>query len=278
MKRLFAVLAAMLLSLTAATAKPLNGAAEVPGDGTSLLVQPRYFARPEDAVIQFAASVAAGDFNSALDTMADYAKAEKFDLPAMAKRLKTYFVAYDAAYPSGAHEAYVPLNTLIARGNNARSLYIFIASLALGTGIGGSPIALNADGTLTSRSDFTDISLEEFVRRLGPESFQSLRLKWLYAFNGEEFLEDKTQEIIKSSGVPLGYTQIREMLAIYDVNGSLFKHIYSVGLFDSGWQILRFRSNWIDWDISDTSISISPEDAELYAENPEYLLAYYSGD
>lgn len=275
MKRTLAVLAAMLLALSMPGAGMLSTSmAETEGGGISLEVNPRYFAEPEAAVIAFAASLARGDIDGVLNTMADFAIAQKYDMSALVKARQLFGVHYETAYPSGTHVSYLEENALVFRAKNATSLFDLLVSLAMERpNTPGKLIRLEKDGSLVLPNDET-ISMADFTARLRPQAFSGLKLKQLYRQGGEQYNRITENEGLKAAGAAKGYLDRREYVAIYEYKDKLFLHTYTVGQFPNGWQILELMSTTNKTSSIEGAAPILPEDTLSYFFDPDYTLVY----
>ena len=272
MRRFAAFVAAVLLIVSAAGAQ----APQDDAGGLTLAVDSRYFENPEDAIVQFAERLAQGDIQGALDTMADFAKAEKFDLAARLERIEVMMPPLDSPYPSGTYAELIPVNTLVARGYNARDLFAFLVTLAAGGSLDLSKYQrVDGEGNLVLPGGETLVT-ENLEAGLDPLAFAGLKLQFLCILGGETFLDPQRQERIKAIGADFGYTETREFVAVYDYNDKLFRHTYTTGLFEDGWQILHLRSSVLGSSGADGALLLLPEDAQAIAADQDNRLVYGS--
>lgn len=274
MRKLVLLIAALFLLVSAA-------AAQTPQAGSAahvLAVHPRYFENPEDAIVQFAQSLAQGDTRGALDTMADYAKAEEFDLAARLEYFKALLPPLDSPYPSGTYAAFVPVNTIIARGSNARDLFAFLVSLASEGSLDLSRIQrADKEGNLLLPNGET-LPADRLEANLDPLAFAGLELQFVFMQGGEAFLDPQRQVRINAAGISFGYSETREFIAVYDYNGKQFRHTYTTGLFGDGWQILYLRSSVLGILGSHGAQLLLPEEIQAIAADPDYTLVYSSAE
>lgn len=271
MKKLLVFLLVFLLSCSAAPAGALQTGIEV---GTPAAQQPLFFEKPEDAVVYFAQCVARGDLSDALNTMADRAMAEKYDLAGQINRLRAVVPSLPMPYPSGQFEAYLPLNAVMARAANARGLYGFITSLLIGNEYDLSAMHIvNADGSLSIAVD-KSVTPEEYARLYDPQRLEGLRLKKVYLLNSQIYLSDTNQKNIQIGGAISGYTDRKEFAAFYDLGGERFYHACTVGLFDKGWQILSLNAALIGTPFYGNASYIGEAEETDYINDEDYLLVY----
>lgn len=275
MKRTIVFLAALLLAFSMPGAGMLSTSrAETEGEEILLEIKPRYFAEPETAVVEFAASLTKGDIEGTLDTMADYSIAEQFDMTALVKTLQIFGVLFDTIYPSGTHVGYLEENVLILRAKNASSLFDLLMSLVLEQpNQPGKIRSLEEDGSLALPSGET-VNMTDFTALISPQALSGLKLQLLYRQGGEIYNQMKESKGRKAIADAKGYLDTREYVAIYEYKDKLFLHTYTVAQFNSGWQIVDLMSITNQTSSMAGASPILLEDALSYAVHPDYTLVY----
>jgi hypothetical protein len=273
MKKLLIFLLVFLMSCSAAFAGALQtgDVAEVP-----TTEQPLFFEKPEDAIVYFAQRIAMGDFSGALNAMADRAMAEKYDLGGQINRLRAVIPTLTMPFPSGQYDAYLLLNTVMARAANARGLYGFITSLLIGNAFDLSAMhTVDADGKLVIAAG-KSVTPEEYVRLYDPQRLEKLLLRKVYLLNSQIYLSERYQENIKVGGAVSGYTDRKEFAAFYDLDGERFYHTCTVGLFEKGWQILSLNAAVIGTPTYGNASFIGEAKDTDFINEEDYLLVYDS--
>jgi hypothetical protein len=273
---LFLVLLLTCMSLSADamvvgnTAEPSS--AESPGsEGAGESV---FFEKPEHAVVNFAWRVASGDFSGALDTMADRSIAEAYDLAAQINRLRALSPAQTMPLPSGLFETFTPINVATARGYNARALYGFIASILLGGDFDLSRmLPVDANGKLQIAGD-TTVTPEEFAALLDPARLEGLKLREVWLYRSEAALSEANRKNVQAAGAVSGYTDRVELAAVYVLDGELFMHPYTLGLFPEGWQIMSLNANLIGTPPLGNAVPLSEADIAGAVSGGDYLPLY----
>jgi hypothetical protein len=273
MKKVLIFLLAFLLSVSAAPVSALQTGDQT---GTPAAEQPLFFEKPEDAIVYFAQRIAQGDFSGALNTMADMAMAEKYDLTGQINRLRAVIPTLTMPFPSGEFEAYLPLSAVMARAANARGLYGFITSLLIGNGFDLSVMHIvDADGKLAIAAG-KSVTPEEYVRLYDPQRLEKLLLRKVYLLNSQIYLSERYQENIKVGGAVSGYTDRKEFAAFYDLDGERFYHTCTVGLFEKGWQILSLNAAMIGTPTYGNASFIGEAKDTDFINEEDYLLVYDS--
>lgn len=273
---LFLVLLLPCLSLQAGamvagnTAEP--PAAESPGSETA--GESLFFEKPEQAVINFAWRVAAGDFSGALDTMADRVMAEDFDLAAQIRRLRVLSPAQPMPLPSGLFQAYIPLNEARARADNARGLYGFIASLLLGGEFDPSRMYPAGEGESLEIARDKTVTPDEFAALLDPARLEGLKLMEVYLLRSKAALSETNRKNIQAAGAISGFTDRQELAAVYELDGVQLLHTYTLGLFKEGWQILALNANLIGTSWLGNAVPLDQADLAGEVSAEDYVLLY----
>jgi hypothetical protein len=236
------------------------------------LSAPLFFDAPQEAVLYFADCVAQGDFVGALRASAGASVAAHYDLQAMIERARALSFGLTPRYPS-AYANYITLNALDV--TPAFQMYLFLVSLLVDPNLAdGLPRALTDDNMLPITEDLS-MSLEDFVAAFDPARLQGLTIERVFLYQPESLSSESYQKILSGNFKIYGYTDAKDLLAVYSLNGRLFTHTYMAVQYADGWQLFRLGSPLIPTDFSPGAATpVTEADVRELEQSGDYAPLY----
>ncbi|MGI6695823.1 MAG: hypothetical protein ACOX6O_06245 [Christensenellales bacterium] len=233
---------------------------------------PQSFESPEDALIFFAQKVSEGDLEAALSAMDAKAAAENGDYRALAERIRAILPSSPLMLP-GEYAGYVPLNESRIRAKQGDQLYGFVLSLLVPEySLLDRPMI--KDGMIQFPNGVEIMLLDDFIARLNPKNLSTLTLRQIFRLNSARYLSVTTQTYLKKQGAIFGFNEQIDMLAIYELNGQLYRHACTAVERHGGWQLSGLNSPIIGTDAMGSAEPITQEEADALLHSDDYLLFY----
>ena len=231
-----------------------------------------FFDAPEDAVVHFSDCLRRGDFAGALDVTAAGAMAEGYKLSDMLVRLGVLTPSLPMLLPSE-YPGYIAL-TRIGQLNQLRSQLVWLVeSLLIDPKITDMNMRPIRDGVLEI-ADGQTITVDEYLTRLDPARLEGLKLLAVYCLNNGPYRSEMNQKNIKRRGVSFGYTDEKEFLSVYMLDGRLYSHACTAVRFEKGWQIMYLYGPIQGTNSLGGASSVSVEEASALMASGDYLMVY----
>lgn len=233
---------------------------------------PRFFAKPEEAVIFFADSIAQGDIQAALSAMDARAAAEHGDYRALAERIRLISMVTSLLLP-GEYAEYVTLNESRIRAQQAMQIFGFITSLLLPEWQDpGIPLVLQEG--LVQLPSGSSMEMDEFITRLNPQNLSALSLRQVLKLDSILYNSETSQENIRKQAAIFGFHQEANLLAIYDLDGLRYSHSYTAVERDGGWQLSALNAPLLNTSAYGNAEAITAEEEARLINSPDYLLLF----
>jgi hypothetical protein len=234
---------------------------------------PQCFESPEDALIFFAQKVSEGDLEATLSAMDAKAAAENGDYRALAELIQAIMPSSSLILPEEYAE-YVPLNESRIRAQQGQQLYGFVLSLLVPEYTSQNTPLMIKDGMIQFPGGGGSMSLDDFIARLNPKNLSTLTLRQIFRLNSARYLSVTTQTYLKKQGAIFGFNEQIDMLAIYELNGQLYRHACTAVERHGGWQLSGLNSPIIGTDAMGSAEPITQEEADALLHSDDYLLFY----
>jgi hypothetical protein len=234
---------------------------------------PQSFESPEDALIFFAQKVSEGDLEATLSAMDAKAAAENGDYRALAELIQAIMPSSSLILPEEYAE-YVPLNESRIRAQQGQQLYGFVLSLLVPEYTSLNTPLMIKDGMIQFPGGGGSMSLDDFIARLNPKNLSALTLRQIFRLDNALYHSETNRANIKKQGAIFGFNEQIDMLAIYELNGQLYRHACTAVERPGGWQLSGLNSPLIGTDAMGNAEPITQEEADALLHSDDYLLFY----
>lgn len=177
---------------------------------------------PDETINAFVEAIARNDFDQAMALNVAESMAEAYNWQHMVGEVRAYLpMSLEMPAPSD-YEAYQPINTAVAKGRFASSMYMFIASFFTEDGLNGTPF-----------TDIGDEWLASYVKSVDPSQLASLHVVKLLDIPRHD--EEALVEMFTRQAARLGGDEQVEKIAVYQLGDKYF-----LGSF----QLIRYGDHW----------------------------------
>lgn len=189
------------------------------------------YATPDEAINAFIEAIARNDFDGAMALCVAEPMAKAYNWQRMVTDIKAYLPTnYEMPAP-GDYEVYQPINTVIAKGRFAASMYVFITSFFSEDGLDGKPFTGVEDEWIAS-----------YVKSINPAQLASLHVVKILDIQRHD--EEAVIEMFQKQAIRFSAEEQVEKIAVYQLGDAYYMGSFNLLRYGDSWYIHHLNSTF----------------------------------